>query len=213
MNGPAKASADPAVICGAAPCYVGAAVSASPRNLRAEAVAAVAAVLTIGGCGGGGGGDRPDGAALHTVEIVRTAFPARQRLGQQSSFVMTVRNAGDTTIPDLVVTLRGFSQRSVDERRPLWLVDASPPGAVTAVDDTWAAGALAPGARATLRWRVTAVLPGTHELDYAIAAGLGDRARARLAGGRAARGRLSVRVFARPAIARVYPPTGRVARE
>jgi hypothetical protein len=184
----------------------------SPRNLRAGAVAA-AAVLTIGGCGGGGGGDRPKGSAVHTVEIVRAAFPARQRLGQESSLVLTVRNAGDTTIGDLVVTLRGLSQRSVDERRPLWLLDASPPGAVTAIDDTWAAGALAPGASATLRWRVTAVRPGTHELDYTIAAGLGKGARARLAGGRAPRGRLTVRVLSRPAIARVDPRSGRVARE
>jgi hypothetical protein len=185
-------------------------VSGSPRNLRATAVAAAAA-LSIGGCGSGG--DRTDRGAVHTVEIVRAAFPTRQRIGQESSFVMTVRNAGDTTIPELVVTLRGLSQRSVDEGRPPWLVDASPSGAVTAIDDTWAAGALAPGRTATLRWRVTAVLPGTHELDYAIAAGLGDGARARLAGGRVPRGTLDVRVLARPAIARVDPRTGRVVRE
>jgi hypothetical protein len=185
-------------------------VSGSPRNLRATAVAAAAA-LSIGGCGSGG--DRPDRGAVRTVEIVRAAFPTRQRVGQESSFVMTVRNAGDTTIPDLVVTLRGLSQRSVDEGRPPWLVDASPSGAVTAIDDTWAAGALAPGRTATLRWQVTAVLAGTHELDYAIAAGLGDGARARLAGGRAPRGTLDVRVLARPAIARVDPRTGRVVRE
>lgn len=185
-------------------------MSVSPRNLRAAAVAA-AAVLTIGGCGGGG--DRRAGSAVHTVDIVRVAFPARQRVGQRSSLVMTVRNAGDTTIPDLVVTLRGLSQRRVDERRPLWILDASPSGAVTAIDDTWSAGALAPGASATLRWRVTAVRPGTHELDYAIAAGLGNGGRARLAGGRAPRGTLGARVLSRPAIARIDPRTGRVVRD
>jgi hypothetical protein len=179
-------------------------------NRRAGAALA-AAVLATGGCGGAG--DRPAGGAAHTVQVVRVAFAPLQRLGQVSSFVMTVRNADDTTIPDLVVTLRGFSRRAGSERRPLWIVDAAPRGAVTAVDDTWAAGPLRPGRRATLRWRVLAVLPGTHELDYTIAAGLGDGARARLPGGRAARGTLSVRVIAKPALARIDPRTGRVVRE
>jgi hypothetical protein len=172
-------------------------------------LAATASV--IGGCGAAG--DRPDGGGVHTVEIVRAAFAPLQRLGQASSLVMTVRNAGDTTIPDLVVTLRGLSERAGSERRPLWIVDASPRGAVTAIDDTWAAGPLAPGRRTTLRWRVTAVLPGTQELDYAIAAGFGDGARTRLAGGRPPRGTLSVHVLRRPAVARVDPRTGRVVRE
>jgi hypothetical protein len=60
---------------------------------------------------------------------------------------------------------------------------------------------------------VTAVLPGTPELDYAIAAGLGAGARARLADWRAPRRTIAVRVLARPAIARVDPRTGRVVRE
>jgi hypothetical protein len=169
-----------------------------------------AAVLALGGCGGGGG---RDGGAVHTVQIVRAAFPPVQRLGQVSTFVMTVRNAGDTPIPDLVVTLRGFSERAGGERRPLWIVGTSPRGAVTAVDDTWAVGALRPGARTTLRWRAAAVLPGMHEFDYTIAAGLGDGALARLPGGRPAHGSLSVHVIPKPAVARVDPRTGRVVRE
>jgi hypothetical protein len=185
-------------------------VRRSPCILRGGAALA-AAVLAMSGCGGAAG--PPSGGAVHSVQILRAAFPARQRLGQESSFVMTVRNAGDTTIPNLVVTLRGFAERVGSERRPLWIVDSSPPGAVTAIDDTWAAGPLAPGRRATLRWRATAVLPGTHELDYTIAAGLGDGARARLAGGRPARGTLSVDVIPKPFVARVDPRTGRVVRE
>jgi hypothetical protein len=135
------------------------------------------------------------------------SFPERQRVGQQSSFTMTVRNDGDTRIESLVVSLRGFSKQTDDTpQRPLWLVDEPPAGSATALDDTYVAGPLAPGRRATLRWRVTAVLAGTHELSYAIGG-------ARLPDGSRPAGRLRVRVTGKPAFARVDPRTGAVTRE
>jgi len=163
---------------------------AGPANLRASATVAATA-LAIAGC----------------VEIERVAFAARQRIAQQSTFAMTVRNAGDTAIRDLAVTLRGFS-RHADEtaRRPLWLVDEPPAGSATALDDTYAAGSLAPGRRTTLRWRVTAVAAGTHELRYAVGA-------ARLPGGGRPTGTVTARIDARPPFARVDPRTGRVLRD
>jgi hypothetical protein len=84
---------------------------------------------------------------------------------------------------------------------------------VTAIEDAWAAGALAPGKDVTLRWHVTPVLAGTHKVDYLVAADLAGTAQTRVAGGGRPRGAITVRVDARPAQARVDPRTGRVIRE
>jgi hypothetical protein len=173
-----------------------------------------AAALAMAGCGGGSARDGDGGGDAHTVEVVRAAFPAHQHVGQQSSLVITVRNAGDATIDDLVVSVDGFEGRAPGGvRRPLWIVDDPPLGGVTGLDDAWAHGPLAAGKLATLRWRVTAVRAGTHVLRYAIAAGARAGRLAALPDGRAARATLTVSVSSKPAFARVDPRTGRVIRE
>jgi hypothetical protein len=185
--------------------------------VRACATVAAAA-LAAAGCGGGERQDANDGRGTYTVDLERAQFPARQRIAQRSIFVISVRNAGDTTIPNLAVTLHGFTTRTAGSRDAnpsvsLWTIDAAPAGTQTAIEDTWAAGALRPGRRATLRWRVTAIVAGTHALNYSIAPSLQGRARALLAGGGAPRGRLTVNVVAKPARARVDPRSGRVIRD
>jgi hypothetical protein len=188
-------------------------------NLRAAAVVAAASlVLAAAGCGGGERRDARIADRTYTVEIVRLQFPARQRLGTSPAFVMTVRNAGEARIPNLAVTLHGFSQGSgdasqADTRNLVWLVDEFPPGSVTAIEDTWAAGPLAPGAQVTLRWSVTPVLAGTHALDYAVAANLAGPARTRLPDGGRPRGSITVRVDARPPHTRVDPSSGALSGE
>jgi hypothetical protein len=177
-------------------------------------------VLAFASAGCGGGERRDAGAAdgVYTVDIVRAQFPARQHLADKPAFVMTVRNTGDRTIPNLAVTLHGFSERTgdaaqADARTLVWLIDDEPPGTVTAIEDTWTAGALRPGASTTLRWQVTPVLAGTHKVDYAVAADTVGSARISAAGGARPRGSLTVRVDAKPPFARVDPRTGRVIRE
>jgi len=184
-------------------CYVRAAVTPGPAIWSATVTATA---LAIAGCGGdargGTGVDEGDG----TVAIERVAFPARQRVGQPTSFVMTLRNGGDTRIRNLVVSLRGFSRHTSETpQRPLWLVDDPPAGSATALDDTYVAGPLQPGRHTTLRWRVTAVVAGSHEIAYAVAG-------ARLAGGGRPVGKVTVRVTQEPAFARVDPRTGAVIR-
>jgi len=186
-----------------------------PANLRAFAAAA-ATTLALAGCGGGERQDADAAEGTYTVDVVRAEFPARQRLAQAVAFVMTVRNAGEKTIPNLAVTLRGFTARQAgndeaDPGRPLWVIDDQPP--VTASADTWTAGALEAGEETTLRWRVTSVVAGTHALRYSIAPSLQGDASLELAGGGAARGALTVRINAKPAFARVDPGTGRVVRD
>lgn len=190
-----------------------------PASLRAcAAVVAASSALAAAGCGDAERRDVGDSGGTYTVDIVRAQFPERQHLADKPAFVMTVRNAGDTTIPNLVVTLHGFSERSgsssqADPRKLVWLVDEPPPAAVSAIEDTWTAGALAPGRQVALRWRVTPVLAGSHELGYAVAAGLAGTAPTRLAGGGPPRGSITVRVDDSPAPSRVDPRSGRVVRE
>jgi hypothetical protein len=152
-------------------------------------------------------------ATAPSVRVVRIAFAARQHLAEPVSFVITVRNAGDATIDDLVVTLRGLNARSGDgTQRPVWIVDEAPP-AITAGEDTRTAGALAPGKQATLRWRLTPVAAGRHVVAWEVAANGRRGARALLSGGEPATGTRAVRVVADPPFARVDPRTGRVVRE
>lgn len=194
-------------------------MSSGRANLRACTAFAVASImLAIAGCGGGERRDAHVADGTYDVDIVRARFPARQHVGARETFVVTVRNTGDRTIPDLAVTLHGFTGRSgdaaqADARTPIWLVDVDPPGTVTAIEGTWAAGAVAPGRDVTLRWRVTPVLAGTHKVDYAIAADLAGGAKLRVPRGDSPRGAITVQVDSRPAQARVDPRTGRVVRE
>ena len=190
------------------------------RRVTANLWACAAATAATGALGACGGGERrdadvPDGT--YTVAVGRFAFPTEQRLAQQSTLVLEVRNAGEEAIPNLVVSMRGFRDRAGGSRdadlgRDLWIVDDGPGAAATAFEDTWSAGRLEPGRTATLRWRVTAVVPGTHTVRYAVAPALAGAARATLPGGGEPAGALRVRVRADPARARVDPRSGAVHR-
>lgn len=175
--------------------------------------------LAAAGCGGGQRQDANDGGrGPYVIDLERAQFPARQRLARRCTFVITVRNAGEATIPNLAVTLRGFTRRTSSPRATtpsvsLWTIDRSPHGRNTAIEDTWAAGALAPGKRASLRWQVTPIVAGTHVLSYSIASSLQGSGRMQRAGGGAPRGALTVRVDGKPPSTRVDPQSGRVVRD
>jgi hypothetical protein len=173
-------------------------------------------MLVLAGCGG----ERRDAAApegTYVVDVRRASFAPRQHLAQRSALVISVRNTGARAIPDLTVTVRGFTDRSggprdTDFGRDLWIVDRDPAGAATAFEDTWTTGRLEPDATATLRWEVTPVVAGTHELSYEIAPATVGGGRAQLAGGDVPRGSLTVRVTDEPARTRVDPRSGAVRR-
>jgi hypothetical protein len=174
-------------------------------------------MLAFAGCGGGERRDADAPEGTYTVAVERTSFPRKQHLAQRSALVIAVRNDGDKAIPNLVVTVRGFTDRlggarNADPTRDLWIIDRGPAGAATAFDDTWAAGRLEPDRTATLRWDLTPVVPGAHKLTYEIAPALTGPARAKLAGGGEPQRSLTVRVSGKPAPARVDPRTGGVLR-
>jgi hypothetical protein len=159
-----------------------------------------AAALAVTGCGGGERSESAD--RVHAVQIVRVAFPERQHLAQRSTFAITARNAGDTTIPSVVGTLSGLASRAADggDQR-LWIADEPRDPGLAALDDARATGPLEPGHEVVLRWLLTATAAGTHRLSWEVPGG--DRPR----------GTLTVRVAERPPFARVDPRTGAVSRE
>ena len=177
--------------------YVRPALGAS----RTTAVGLVG-LLLLAGCGGERG-DENEPSGDFEVEVVKATFPEKQKLAQSSNLVITVRNAGDETIPNLGVTVEGFDYRRTTT--PAWPTararcsrstacrsqiggfpeakDGSPRGCDTAYVNTWACGPLAPGREKTFRWSVTAVRAGDFDVRWRVFAGLHGKARAVQAGG------------------------------
>jgi hypothetical protein len=189
------------------------------RGLRGSATAICAlAALLASGCGGGGERqDEDEPAGNYSVDVVDVSFPEQQRLAEQVSLRLRVRNADSKTIPNLAVTVDGFSRRSeqaglADPSRPVWVIDDGPRGGVTAYTNTWALGKVDPGQEKTFEFKVTPVKHGNHRVRYEVSAGLDGNARARLAGGGQPEGVFSVRVRRDPSQSRVDPDSGDVIR-
>jgi len=189
-----------------------------PRALRLIAAPAAAlVVLGAAACGGGASQSADEPSGTYRVAIVRSSFPVRQRVAAPTRLVIDVRNTGRKTVPDVAVTVDAFSSPSertdlADAQRPVWIVDRPPEGSTTAYTDTWALGPLAAGETKRFVWRLTPVQPGTHRLEYRVAAGLTGQAKAVQAGDRVPEREMTVRISTRPASARVDPETGAVVR-
>jgi hypothetical protein len=189
------------------------------RALRwtAAPVAALAAVA-LGGCGDDTRQGAEETPGMYRLSILRTSFPARQRLAEPTRLVIVVRNDSRATVPNLAVSVDSFGERSdrtdlADSQRPVWVVDRPPGGSATAYTNTWALGRLPRGATKRFVWRLTPVRTGTHRVRFRLAAGLTGRAKAVLAGDRSPERELTVRISSRPADARVDPDTGAVVRD
>src|SRR4051794_23170337 len=181
---------------------------------------ALGAVLALGvaGCGGGERQDKNEPSGTFDVRVVNASFPAAQHIADPSHMLIAVRNTGSKAIPNVAVTVRGFTRRDTqpglaDPNRPIWIVDRGPVGGDTAYVGTWALGKLGPGATRVFTWRVTPIQPGRYKLSYEVAAGLNGKAKARGAGGGIPHGTFSVVVSGRPPQARVNPETGAVEKD
>jgi hypothetical protein len=198
------------------------------RSHRGVATALLAvSALTAAGCGGGERQDKNEKSGTFDVAVVDAKFPTKQSLAKQTEMQITVRNAGQETIPVVAVTLgetgpdgqvKGLTQRSAqtglaDSSRPVWIVDEAPKGGETAYVGTWALGALPAGQTRTFTWKLTAVVPGAHTVKYTVAAGLDGKAKAQLASGGVPSGTFDVNVSGKPAASRVDPDTGKVIRD
>jgi hypothetical protein len=181
---------------------------------------ALAACLTVAaaGCGKSERQDADEPSGTWTVDVVEAQFPKSQRLAKSTTMRIRVRNREDRAIPNVAMTVEGFSRRSeaaglADPERPIWIVDDGPRGGVTAYTNTWALGRVPPGATKTFEWKVTPVRAGTYRISYRVAAGLDGKARARTRGGDPPEGTFTVRVSRRPSQARVDPDSGEVVRD
>jgi hypothetical protein len=171
------------------------------RLLRASGCAlALGGLVVLAGCGGERQ-DENEPSGEFPVEVVEATFPEDQKLAKSSDLVITLRNAGDETIPNIGVTVNGFNYRKkdtanlADPERPVFAVngvpveigglpeskDAAPLGCDTAYVNTWACGPLEPGREKEFLWSVTAVRTGRYELDWRVNAGLDGKAKALIA--------------------------------
>jgi hypothetical protein len=184
--------------------------------------------LLLSACGGGSRQDANEPSGNFPVNVSIAKFPTSQRLSEHSDLVITIRNAGSKTIPNIAVTLlnpkNGTSAQAFAQNiggaaartsfaslsRPIWIIDRPPgpcqyscqqggPGAgATAYSNTWALGRLKPGASTTFDWGVTAVKAGSYVIRYSVAAGLNGKARAVDAQGRPPTGTFAVTVHSAP---------------
>jgi hypothetical protein len=159
-------------------------------------------LLALAGCGGGERQDENEASGNFPVEVVNASFPEKQKLAKSSDLVVTVRNAGQETIPNIGLTVNGFDERKkdpdlADADRPVFAIngvqvriagfpeskDASPRGCDTAYVDTWACGPLKANETKTFKWSVTAVRAGDYKIRWRVNAGLDGKANAVAAGG------------------------------
>ena len=91
----------------------------------------LAGLLVLAACGG----ERQDENEVSgdfPVEVVAAAFPDDQKLAKSSDLTITLRNAGDETIPNVGVTVNGFNYRKTDDpsladpERPVFAVNGVP---------------------------------------------------------------------------------------
>jgi hypothetical protein len=178
--------------------------------LRGWSVAALC-LLAVAGCGGGERQDENEPEGNFAVEVVEAKFPEDQKLAKSSDLVVTVRNAGQETIPNIAMTVNGLDRRVkdpdlADPTRPVFALngvqveiagfpeakDAAPRGCDSAYVNTWACGPLSAGQEKTFRWSVTAVHAGDFKVRWRVAAGLDGKAKAvAVGGGPAPRGSFS----------------------
>jgi hypothetical protein len=120
------------------------------RRSSAAIVAGVAATLALTSCGSGARQDVNEPNGLFKVDV-SSRFPANQHLAQASHFVVTVRNIGKKTVPNVAVTICNTScslaatksgdgegtsvqafadkltmQGLASDSRPVWIVDEPP---------------------------------------------------------------------------------------
>ena len=71
-------------------------------------------LLGVAACAGCGGErqDENEPEGDFAVEVVDAMFPEKQKLAKTSELVITVRNAGDETVPNVAVTVNGLNYRS-----------------------------------------------------------------------------------------------------
>src|SRR3954452_7829634 len=116
--------------------------------------------LGVAGCGGGERQDKNEPSGTFDVRVVTASFPSTQHIANQSRMRIAVRNTGQKDLPNVAVTVKGFTKHSpqpglADPNKPVWIVDRGPKGGDTAYFGTWPLGPLGGAKTKTFEWRVT----------------------------------------------------------
>ncbi len=199
--------------------------------LAAPLLAAAGCALLVAGCGSTSRQDAGEPAGTFAMKVLGASFPTAQSIARQTELVLPVRTSGTRTVPNVAGTIDSFDYTSsyaqlAADKRPVWVIErgpgavASPPveseqvsppgGGQTAYVNTWALGALAPGATRTFVWRVVPVKSGSYTVHYTIAAGLAGKAKSQLSSGGPVQGQFAVDIKPAPPATHVNPRTGRV---
>jgi hypothetical protein len=183
---------------------------------------AVAVALAMTGCGKGEAQDADEPKGNFPVEVLKASFPQKQRLAERSTMRIAVKNTGQKAIPNIAVTVHGFTERKdepdlADPERPIFVIngipksiggfpeskEASPIECETAYVGTWACGELKPGGVKTFLWSVTAVEAGPYDITWQVAGGLDGKAKAVTSNGQPPRGKFAGTVQQKPPKTRV----------
>jgi hypothetical protein len=122
------------------PWYVARALRAEVARLaRRRGALLGGAALLLAGCGALPAQDENEPEGKFPVDVVRADFPEQQKLAKDSQLVIEVKNEGKKEIPDVNVTVHGFSRKLKDPTdpdkidptvanpsRPVFVVDKSP---------------------------------------------------------------------------------------
>jgi hypothetical protein len=173
---------------GAAHIYVSC-VEERRKSRRATALLAISlAVAAVALTACGSGGDKQDAnepSGDYKLDVISASFPGRQRLGESTQLRIQVKNQSGKTIPNLAISIEGFSQHVEDPTlstpsRNIWLINQAPFNSDSSFTNTWTLGAVPDGAIRTATWKVTAVRTGTYSVRYRVAAGTDGKAKAQL---------------------------------
>ncbi len=178
-----------------------------PMRVRWRLFLSVAVLVALSflaiGCGESSDKNGGKSTEIWRVEVVDADFPLKQRLAEPVELKIEVRNAGDTTIPELAVTVDGFNYRSTekgvaDPKRPVWTVNEPPPGSASSNVNTYILGELEPGKTVKAVWKLTAVVAGSHTVKYKVAGNVNGDIKTLLADGSAPEGAFVVTVSEEP---------------
>ena len=164
-------------------------------------MAGLAASLLLAACGSGARQDVNEHSGRFPVDVAAAKFPTSQRLAQQSKLVISVRNAGTRTIPNVAVTIcnttcaypapagqgtsvAAFAQYLnqpglANHSRPIWVIDR-PPGACGYSCASGAAGSAFTSDANT--WALGPLKAGDGDVQLGCYRGCSRRPHSRLAG-------------------------------
>jgi hypothetical protein len=160
------------------------------------AICGVLAALGLAACGSGARQDASEPSGHFGVDVTAASFPSTQRLSEHTHLVLTVRNTGSKTIPNIAATIcnvtcaypapagEGTSvaafahalqmQGLANPSRPVWVIDQTPGQCYAGCNPNSVAGAGSPGGAVTANsntWALGPLKPGaTAKFDWGVTA-------------------------------------------